>query len=311
MHFPGTYSICCATLLLLLAAARCGASVYRVASAPGDRRNRRRVVAGADAVGLAAHRAVGVWLFPKSGQCPAGLAIVSQIGLVLLMYASGSQLRSFVAAGEKKVVAALSLAGTLLPLLAGLVYVRFVDICGELIGHGPEFDGLRAGVCHGDRHRQHPGDFADHARPGHHGTSFARIVIATAVIDDLVLYLILAVALGLVSAGGSSHGLASLLGLDPASHWAALVHVVATIAVIAARCLADPGDGGDAATRAESLSWDRSAAAHLVCLVLVSGGCLLLDVNPMFGGLAAGLVAGRIGSPIRQRPCPSRWKWRG
>lgn len=45
------------------------------------------------------------WLLPKSGLVPAVLPIVSQIGLVLLMYASGTQLRPFAAAGEKKVVA--------------------------------------------------------------------------------------------------------------------------------------------------------------------------------------------------------------
>lgn len=81
---------------------------------------------GPTLLGLLAPEAYA-WLFPREDLVASVLPILSQVGLLLLMYASGSQLRSFVAAGEKRVVAWLSLAGTLLPLLAGLIYVRFVD----------------------------------------------------------------------------------------------------------------------------------------------------------------------------------------
>src|SRR5262245_22552818 len=67
------------------------------------------------------------WLFPKEGLVATLLPVLSQVGLTLLMYASGSQLRTIVAAGEKKLVAWLSLTGTLLPLVAGLAYVGFVN----------------------------------------------------------------------------------------------------------------------------------------------------------------------------------------
>ena len=68
------------------------------------------------------------WVFSKAGPAPTVFAVAYQIGLILLMYASGSQLRSFVEKGEKKVVVLLSLAGTILPFLAGLAFLRTVDI---------------------------------------------------------------------------------------------------------------------------------------------------------------------------------------
>jgi Kef-type K+ transport system membrane component KefB len=84
------------------------------------------------------------------------------------------------------------------------------------------------------------------------------------------------------------------MGLDPASHWAAVAHVVATLAVIGGTLGLGPLFWRAAQRRTSSvLNMDGHAAAHLLFLATVSGGCLLLDVNPMFGALAAGMVAGR------------------
>lgn len=233
------------------------------------------------------------WLFPKTGLVPTVLPIVSQIGLVLLMYASGTQLRPFAAAGEKKVVAALSLAGTLLPLLAGLAYVRFVDT-SDLLGTAHNSTALMLVFATAIAIASIPVISRIMLDLGIMETSFARIVIATAVIDDLVLYMVLAVALSMVAAGGSSHGLAALLAIDPTSHWSAIVHVLATAGVIAVTLLAGPIFWRAVASRAQRLlQADRGIVAHVIFLAIVSGSCLLLAVNPMFGALVGGMVAGQ------------------
>jgi Kef-type K+ transport system membrane component KefB len=98
----------------------------------------------------------------------------------------------------------------------------------------------------------------------------------------------------LVSAGGTLHGAASLLALDPASRWVPVVHVASTIGLIAGTLLVGPLVLRAMLRRKNRLfGWDASFAVHLVFLVIVSGGCVWLGVNPMFGGLTAGLVAGR------------------
>jgi Kef-type K+ transport system membrane component KefB len=125
-------------------------------------------------------------------------------------------------------------------------------------------------------------------------TSFARIVIATAVIDDLLLYLLLAVALSLVSAGGAPHGLIALLPLEVGGHLAAIVHVLSAVAVVAIVLTAGPRYWRLVASQTKGSQRPLvDAVSHLVFLALVAALCLLLDVNLMFGSLAAGMVAGR------------------
>jgi Kef-type K+ transport system membrane component KefB len=234
------------------------------------------------------------WLFPKAGATPAVLPILSQIGLVLLMYGSGSQLRTFVAPGEKKVVAALSLAGTLLPIVAGLAYLQFAD-SSDLLGTAQNQTAFVLVFATAIAIASIPVISRIMLDLGILETAFARIVIATAVIDDLLLYVVLAVALGMVSAGGASHGLVALVGLEAASPWAPLVHVLASLLLIGTTLLAGPWFWR-IAVKFENryLRWDNYAAVHVAFLVLVTAGCLYLGVNPMFGALASGMIAARV-----------------
>ncbi len=235
------------------------------------------------------------WLFPKSGPTPLAFSVLSQVGLVLLMYASGSQLRTFIATGEKKVVAALSLAGTIFPLFAGLAYLHFSD-SSDLLGPAQNSTAFALVFATAIAIASIPVISRIMLDLGIMATAFARIVIATAVIDDLLLYLVLAVALGLVSSGGSAqHGLVTWLGLDSASNLAPVVHVLASVAIIAATLLSGPLYWRWALrSKSRFLRGDNGAAFHLAFLALVSVGCLALDVNPMFGALAAGMVNARV-----------------
>lgn len=240
---------------------------------------------------LAPH--ANAWLFPKTGLVPAAMPILSQVGLVLLMYASGSQLRTFIAAGEKRVVAWLSLAGTLLPLVAGLSYVGLVDT-SSLTGAAQNSTAFVLVFATAIAIASIPVISRIMLDLGILETSFARIVIATAVIDDLLLYLLLAVALSLVSAGAAPHGLIALLPLEAGGYLAAIVHVLSAVVVVAVVLTAGPRYWRLVTSHATGNQQPlRDAISHLLFLALAAALCLLLDVNLMFGSLAAGMVAGR------------------
>ena len=178
------------------------------------------------------------WLFPRSGPTGICLAIIYQIGLVLLMYASGSQFKTFISPDEKKLVGIISLTGTLLPLLAGLGYLYFFDATGWL-GTKQNYTAFVLVFATAIAIASIPVISRIMLDLGIMETSFARIVVATAVIDDLILYVVLAVALGLVtSTGASAHGLFAWLGVHGSE--AVALHVVATVATIVLTLLAGP-----------------------------------------------------------------------
>src|SRR4029434_5304652 len=105
----------------------------------------------------------------------------------------------------------LAFVGIVVPFLAGLLAVQYVDTTAML---GTANHNLAFVLVFGTA-------IAIASIPvisrimidlGIMETPFARIVIATAVIDDLVLYVVLAVALGMVQAhAGASAGIAAYL----------------------------------------------------------------------------------------------------
>ena len=127
---------------------------------------------------------------------------MSQVGLVLLMYASGSQLRSFVEPSEAAVVTILATVGVIIPFVIGLVVVRFLDIA-PLIGTANSDTAFLLVFATAIAVASIPVISRIMMDLGIMETSFARIVIATAVIDDLVLYVVLAIALGLAQSHGT------------------------------------------------------------------------------------------------------------
>lgn len=233
-------------------------------------------------------------LFPTSGQFGAMLSLASQIGLILLMYLSGQHLRSFARQDERKVVAVLAVIGIFVPFVAGLTVVQFIDT-GQLIGPGNDETALLLVFGTAIAIASIPVISRIMIDLGIMDTPFARIVVATAVIDDFVLYVVLAIALGLVqSHAGPPVGIVAYLSLDPASAWATTAHVLASVAMIVATLLIAPVFINQALRRRlPLLRWDNATVVQLILLVVVAAASDLLGVNPMFGALAAGMAVGR------------------
>lgn len=66
-------------------------------------------------------------LFPTEGPTPTVLGAVYQLGLLLLMFVAGAEIRSVFHRGERKTAIAITASGTALPFLAGLLFLQFFD----------------------------------------------------------------------------------------------------------------------------------------------------------------------------------------
>jgi Kef-type K+ transport system membrane component KefB len=123
-------------------------------------------------------------------------------------------------------------------------------------------------------------------------SSFARVVLGVAVLEDLVVYVVLAVALGMVAApGAATFGLPALLGLAPDSGMGMAAHTVTTLAFLAAMAFGGPA----LFRRLRESRWNLVAtsspiAFHLVFLFGGTIASLWLGITPIFGAFLAGMA---------------------
>jgi Kef-type K+ transport system membrane component KefB len=233
------------------------------------------------------------WIFPTSGPVAAILGAVYQLGLLLLMFCSGAEMRTLFRRQERKTVAGIALGGILVPFLAGILAVSVVgttSLRGPAAGNGAFT--LVFGIA-----------IAVTSIPviskilidlGIIGTSFARIVLGAAVVEDVVLYIGLAVALGLANAPETAaFGLPALLNITAGSSGNVVYHVIAEIAFIAVALAAGPRlFGRIEVSRFNPTSHGSRAAFELIFVLALSALCVFIGVVPLFGALVAGLVAG-------------------
>jgi Kef-type K+ transport system membrane component KefB len=233
------------------------------------------------------------WIFPTTGPVAAILGAVYQLGLLLLMYSSGAEMRTLFHRRERRTVAAITLGGIVVPFLAGIGAVSLLDttsLRGPAGGDGAFT--LVFGIA-----------IAVTSIPviskilldlGIIGSSFSRIVLGAAVVEDVVLYVALAVALGLANAGqGGAFGVPALLGIAPGSAGNVVYHVVAEVAFIAIALAVGPGLFRLVESSRFNPTRDGGRAAfELVFVLALAAACVFVGVVPLFGALVAGLVAG-------------------
>ena len=233
------------------------------------------------------------WLFTSHGSTASVLAAVYQLGLLLLMYCSGIELQSAIRRDEARAAACILLVGTLVPFLAGILALRLIDE-GTLVGpHGNKASFLLVFAI----------AMAVTSIPvisrimldlGIMGTPFSRIVLGVAVVEDVVLYVVLAVALGVSSQSpGALYGLPMALGVRPGSEWDLAYHAAATIGVLAGFVLLGrPIYRASAALRFNLIRQGSPVAYQLIFMLAACLTCLLLGIQPFFGAFAAGIVVG-------------------
>jgi Kef-type K+ transport system membrane component KefB len=281
--------------LLLVAAHACGQLFARYRQPPVIGEILGGVLLGPTVFGALLPGAAAQ-LFPADGATAPVMGAIYQLGLFLLMFAAGAELRSVFHRGERKTATYLTLTGTLLPFLAGLALLQLIDLDG-FQGRAGNDTAFLLVVAIAVAVTSIPVISRIMLDLGILETAFARIVLTAAVIEDVALYVVLAVALGLVArAQGDESGLAALLALDPSSALSMAYHVGAALAffgcflrfgpALLRRVLRSP---------LNAVQRRNPVAFQLTFLFAVTGLAVFVGITPLLGALVAGLVVGVVG----------------
>jgi Kef-type K+ transport system membrane component KefB len=126
------------------------------------------------------------------------------------------------------------------------------------------------------------------------GTRFARIVLSVAVIEDIVLYVVLAVAIGLVAtAGTEAFGLPTALNIHSIVQNSIYHSVVAVLFLGVSLTI-----GGTVYRwlRANPLARRSPVAFQLMWMLSLSAGALALGLVPLYGAFVAGIAVSVAGA---------------
>jgi len=243
---------------------------------------------GPTVLGLAAPQ---VTLIPSSGAPGAGLGVLGELGLLLLMFLSGREALAYRSAGRRRTVLIVTLTGLALPLAVGLAAAQLVDSTGFIGAHGNRTTfALVFGM--GIAVTSIPVISRIMLDLGILHTRFARITLSVAVLEDVVLYVALAVILGLAgSASGGVFGLWSLFH-NQSTTATTVYYVLASLVFLGVFMpLGRPIFAALANSRYNLIERRSPAAFRLIFLLLLVLACVFLGINPIFGAVLAGAAA--------------------
>ncbi|MFF4710752.1 cation:proton antiporter [Streptomyces eurythermus] len=254
------------------------------------------ILLGPSFLGLFAPGAVSA-LFPTSGPVAHGLDALHQLGQLLLLFLAGAELRVRAGGRERRTGAAVATAGLVLPFAAGAGIVlltgpgRFAGPAGTTVTTALVV-GLAMAVAAIPVISRIMMDL------GIMDTVFGRIVLMVAVVEDIILYVVLAVVLGLAQAGAEqSVGLWQEFGSTSLTASALYFTGVSLVFVGLALARGARWYRWLAGHRANVLARRSPVAFRLVFLLAVVLLSLALGVNTVFGALVAGICAARGDEP--------------
>ena len=231
------------------------------------------------------------WVFPTDGSTPVILGAIYQLGLLLLLFIAGSELRTVFHRGERRTVAMVFAAGMCLPFIAGLGISQVIDQkslwgpSGNTTSFVLVFSIALAITSIPVISRiMHDIGILD--------TAFARVVLGVAVLEDLVLYVVLAVAIGYAGGVGSTlFGLPSALGITGGSNQDLIYHVLMTLAFLAVFLVAGPPAYRWIGNLEMNVIQRATPIAHqLTFMILATAAALMLGLEAFFGAFVAGIV---------------------
>jgi Kef-type K+ transport system membrane component KefB len=229
------------------------------------------------------------WIFPSSGMSAAALGAIYQLGLLLLMFAAGAEMRRLLQRNAVRTVGLIAGFGMVLPFAAGLGLVAALGT-KEFIGPARSHTalvlvfGLAIAVTSIPviSRIMHDLDLLS--------TRFARIVLSVAVTEDIVLYVVLAVAVGLVQTTSTAFGIPAALNLHTVAQNGAYHTVIAVIFLAVALSLGGRAYKMLAGMRANILARRSPVAFQLLWMLALSAAALALGLVPLYGAFTAGLA---------------------
>ena len=160
------------------------------------------------------------------------LSAVNELGLLLLLFITGTEIRRVFHRDERRTVGAVFATGMVIPFLAGVGILQLTNLHRMWGPNGNSTSFLLVFAI----------AMAVTSIPvisrimhdlGILDTTFARVVLGVAVLEDLVLYVVLAVAIGYAGArSGTLFGLPDVLGISGGTTADMLYHIVATLAFL-------------------------------------------------------------------------------
>lgn len=243
------------------------------------------------------------WLLPAApaaiGPVPPVLTVLgfcSTVGLLLLMFIGGLQLRRLLTREDTGSVGWVAASGVVVPVAAGLLLFELVDL-SAYVGHAGHLMAFKIVLLIELAITSIPVIARIFIDLGLMHTRLARIVLSVAVIEDVLLYVALSIALAMVqakSAGDAS--VLGLLGIGPDQPAFVIWHVVASLLLLAVATWGfGPmrGSRGEACARFNFIARRSPLAWLLTSVLAITGIAMALGLAPMFGALVAGIVASR------------------
>jgi Kef-type K+ transport system membrane component KefB len=229
------------------------------------------------------------WLLPADGATGEVLGAFYEIGLLLLVYLTGAELRSRRRDRGRRTIGFVAVSGLVLPFGFGLAIAHVAGTHGLI---GPDGTPTTLALIFGMA-------VAVTSVPvisrilmdlGILRTLFARIVLAVAVVEDVLLYVILAIVLGIAQAhAGDAYGLWASLGVTSLA-WAVVYFSAVPLVFLALLLWVGPRVfRGLAKFRGNVLEERSPLAFRLVVVFLLCVGCTGLGIDPIFGALVAGM----------------------
>ncbi|MDX3533080.1 cation:proton antiporter [Streptomyces sp. MB09-01] len=249
------------------------------------------ILLGPSLLGLVAPAARAA-LFPASGAVTSALDAIYQLGQLLLMFLAGAELRIRAGGRERRTGAIVAAAGLVVPFAAGagiaaLVPSSFAGPAGTTVTTALVV-GLAMAVAAIPVISRIMMDLKIM------DTAFGRIVLMVAVIEDVILYVVLAVVLGLARSGtGHPVGLWDLAGTTTALPTAVYFTVVSLLFFAASLTWGARLFRRLAGHRANIVARQSPVAFRLIFLCAMVLLCLGLGINAVFGALMAGICAAR------------------
>jgi len=221
------------------------------------------------------------WIFNAIEAEGKLISIVYWFGLVLLMFISGFEIQKSFGQNDRKIIIVTLLGSTFIPFLAGWLAPSFYDFSPYL---GPKSNMLSLKIMVGIT-------VAITSIPviskifidlGIINTSFAKIVLATATLHDIILWVALAIATGLVST--------SALSFSEIASTVFITLIFFGIALVIMPRLTRLLNG----LRYNFLIKSSTSGYILFICFLFSAVASVLDVNIVFGAFLAGIVVGAM-----------------
>src|SRR5450755_1769195 len=275
-----------ALAVLLLAAHGVGSLFARFHQPPAIGEIVGGILLGPSAFG-AAFPAVQHWIFPATGSSAAALGAVYELGLLLLMFAAGAEMRRLLQRDAVRPVGLIAAFGLVLPFAAGLGLVAILGV-SNFIGTAGNKAALTLVFGMAVAVTSIPVISRIMHDVGLLGTRFARIVLSVAVIEDIVLYVILAVVVGLVqTAGSTAFGLPTALNIHSVAQ-NSVYHVIVAVLFLAVALTV----GGRVYRwlRANPLAMRSPVAFQLLWMLALSAAALALGLVPLYGAFVAGIA---------------------